>query len=146
MTLCNPMDCILSGSSIHRIFQAKMLDWVVISFSRGSSWSRARTQVSCTPGRFFANWATWKKHGRIPFSPHPCVSLLLSVILIIVHPSWCRVVSDFGFHFWIHRLTAAYATETMCVKCLEDLLKMFLLENVPVEWHHIKTWFDFSPE
>ena len=37
LTLCNPMDCILSGSSIHGIFQARVLEWIAISFSRGSS-------------------------------------------------------------------------------------------------------------
>jgi len=36
-TLCDPMDCSLSGSSIHGIFQARVLEWIVISFSRGSS-------------------------------------------------------------------------------------------------------------
>ena len=37
LTLCDPMDCSLLGSSIHEIFQAKVLEWVAISFSRGSS-------------------------------------------------------------------------------------------------------------
>ena len=37
LTLCNPMDCSLSGSSIHGIFQARVLEWIAISFSRGSS-------------------------------------------------------------------------------------------------------------
>ena len=36
-TLCNPMDCSLPGSSIHGIFQARVLEWVAISFSRGFS-------------------------------------------------------------------------------------------------------------
>ena len=36
-TLCDPMDCSLPGSSVHGILQAKMLEWVVILFSRGSS-------------------------------------------------------------------------------------------------------------
>ena len=36
-TLCEPMDCSLPGSSIHGIFQARVLEWVAISFSRGSS-------------------------------------------------------------------------------------------------------------
>ena len=35
--LCDPMDCSLPGSSIHRIFQARVLEWVAISFSRGAS-------------------------------------------------------------------------------------------------------------
>ena len=36
-TLCNPMDCSLSGSSVHGIFQARVLEWIAISFSKGSS-------------------------------------------------------------------------------------------------------------
>ena len=37
LTLCNPMDCSLPGSSVHRIFKARILEWVAISSSRGSS-------------------------------------------------------------------------------------------------------------
>ena len=37
LTLCNPMDCSLPGSSVHAIFQARTLEWVAICFSRGSS-------------------------------------------------------------------------------------------------------------
>ena len=50
-TLCNPMDCSLLGSSIHGIFQARVLEWVAISFSRRSSWPRDRTRVSRIVGR-----------------------------------------------------------------------------------------------
>ena len=57
-TLCDPMDCSLSGSSIHGIFQARVLEWIAISFSRGSSWPRNRTQVSRIAGRRFTFWAT----------------------------------------------------------------------------------------
>ena len=46
LTLCNPVDCSLQGSSVHGIFQARVLEWVATSFSRGSSWPSARTQVS----------------------------------------------------------------------------------------------------
>ena len=49
----DPMDCSLTGSSIHGIFQAKILEWVAISFSRGSSQPRNRTQVYCIVGRCF---------------------------------------------------------------------------------------------
>ena len=52
------MDCSLPGSSIHGIFQARVLEWVAISFSRGSSWPRDRTQGSCIAGRCFTLWAT----------------------------------------------------------------------------------------
>ena len=57
-TLCDPMDCSLSGSSIHGIFQARVLEWIAISFSRGSSWPRNWTRVSCIAGRCFTIWAT----------------------------------------------------------------------------------------
>ena len=57
-TLCNPTDCSLPGSSIHGIFQARVLKWVSISFSRGSSQPRDRTQISHIVGRCFTIWAT----------------------------------------------------------------------------------------
>ena len=52
-TLCDPLDCSLPGSSLHGILQARVLEWVAISFSRGSSRPRNRTQVSHIPGRHF---------------------------------------------------------------------------------------------
>ena len=52
-TLCDPVDCSLPGSSIHGILQARILEWVAISFSRGSSQPRDRTQVSHIAGRRF---------------------------------------------------------------------------------------------
>ena len=52
------MDYSLPGSSIHEIFQARVLQWVAISFSRESSWPRDRTWVSCSAGRCFTVWAT----------------------------------------------------------------------------------------
>ena len=58
LTLCNPMDCSLLGSSVHGIFQARVLEWVAISFSRGSSWTR----VSRIVARHFTIWATWEAH------------------------------------------------------------------------------------
>ena len=56
-TLCDPMNCNLSGSSVCGIFQARLLEWVAISFSRGSSQPRDRTQVFCIADSFFTNWA-----------------------------------------------------------------------------------------
>ena len=52
-TLCNPLDCGLSGSSVHGIFQARVLEWTAISFSKGSSQPRARTLVSRIVYRHF---------------------------------------------------------------------------------------------
>ena len=53
-TLSDPMDCSLPGFSVHGIFQVRVLEWVAISFSRGSSWPRDQTQVCCIAGRCYA--------------------------------------------------------------------------------------------
>ena len=58
LTLCDPMDCRLPGSSVHGIFQAIVLEWIAISFSRGSSWPRDGTWVSHILDRRFTVWAT----------------------------------------------------------------------------------------
>ena len=68
-SLCYPMHCSPPGSSVHGISQARILEWVAISFSRGSSKPRDGTRVSCLTGRLFttetlvknptAMWETW---------------------------------------------------------------------------------------
>ena len=58
-TLCDPMDCSLPGASLHGILQARVLEWVAISFSRGSSWPSDRTWVSRIAGRRSNLCATW---------------------------------------------------------------------------------------
>ena len=73
-TLCDPMDCSLPGSSVHGVFQARVLAWVVIPFCRGSSRPRDRTRVSCIVGRRFTIWTTvwyqgvWCLQFCCPFS------------------------------------------------------------------------------
>ena len=57
-SLWDSMYCSLLGSSVHGIFQARILEWVAISLLRGSSWPRDWTRVSCFAGRFFTIWAT----------------------------------------------------------------------------------------
>ena len=50
LILCDPMDCI-----VHGLLQARILEWVAVPFSRGSSQPRNQTGVSCIAGRFFTN-------------------------------------------------------------------------------------------
>ena len=57
---CDPMDYNPPGSSVHGILQTRILEQVVIPFSRASSWPRDRTQVSCNADKFFTFWATGK--------------------------------------------------------------------------------------
>ena len=58
LTIWDPMDCSPPDDSVHRILQARILEWVAIPFSKGSSRPRNRTQVSCTASGFFTIWAT----------------------------------------------------------------------------------------
>ena len=63
LTLCNPMDCSSPGSSVHGILQARILEWVAISFSRGSSWPRYGTHtpwVSCIGRCILYHNASWE--------------------------------------------------------------------------------------
>ena len=61
-TLCKLMGCSLSRSSVHGIFQARIQEWVAISFSRGSSWSRDWTRISRTAGRLSTICGTREAH------------------------------------------------------------------------------------
>ena len=116
-TLCNSMDCSLPGSSVHRIFQARVLEWGAISFSRGSSQPRDRTQVSCTAGRCFTIWAFLKNHCSCTNldSHQQCMKVLLSISLptFVIsclsdgrHSDSCEVISHYVFAFprWFLRL------------------------------------------
>ena len=67
LTLCDLMDYSPAGSSVCGILQARIMEWVALPFSKGSSLPRDRTQVSCTAGRFFIVWTTRRAH----FSDYP---------------------------------------------------------------------------
>ena len=68
LTLCNYMNCSSLGFSVHEVLQARILEWVAIPFSRGSSWLRDQTMVSCIVGRFFTIWATREAHNTFSHS------------------------------------------------------------------------------
>ena len=57
---CDPMDCGPPGSPVHGISQARILEWVVISSSRGFFWPRDQTHISCTGRWILHHWATWE--------------------------------------------------------------------------------------
>ena len=62
LTICNPMDCSLPGSSVPGILKARILEWIAIPCPRGSSRPRVQTWVSCIIGRFFTICATREAH------------------------------------------------------------------------------------
>ena len=91
-TLCDPMACSPQGSSVQRLLQARKLEWVVIFSSRGSSWSRDRTLVSCIGKQILYHWATWEALCK------PCccnnVKLILENILQIPDVTNFRTTVD----------------------------------------------------
>ena len=70
-TLCDPIDRSPPGSSVHGILQARMLEWVAMPSSRGSSQPRDETQVSCIAGGFFTIWATREAHTDLRWALNP---------------------------------------------------------------------------
>ena len=71
---CDPMDCRPSESFVHGVSQARILEWVTICFSRGSSWWKHQTCISCFDRWILYHWATWE-----------ALSILLIDHLHIVH-------------------------------------------------------------
>ena len=71
LTLCNSMDYSLPGSSVHGILQARILGWIALLFTRGSSQPRDQTLISCIAGRFLYRL---RQQG----SPKPCVVAIQS--------------------------------------------------------------------
>ena len=72
LTLCDPMDYSLPGSSVHGIFQARILEWVAISYARASSRPRDQTRdscVSCINRRILYQGATWEAQGKVDCRP-----------------------------------------------------------------------------
>ena len=100
LTLCNPMDCSPPGSSVHGILQARILERVAISSSRGSSQPRNWTRVSCIAGGFFTTELqvhTESSLAHFFLQPEPgtpkAPSLTLKVLTISKIPFRCHLLS-----------------------------------------------------
>ena len=76
LTLCDPMDCSLPGSSLHGILQARILGWVAVPLSRGCSQPRDRTWMSYIAGRFFIISVTREALLFACFATKLCLTLL----------------------------------------------------------------------
>ena len=83
-TLCDPMNW-APDSFIHGILQARMLEWVAITFSRGSSQPRDRTLVSCITSRFFTVRATREANDT-----HKGGSVIKKKICLTMQEMWVR--------------------------------------------------------
>ena len=93
VSLCDSMDCSPPGSSVHGIFQARILEWVAISSSRGSLRPRDWTcvsYISCIGRQILYHWATWEAH-------------------VYIHPLFFGFLSHLGPHRALSR--APWATQ-----------------------------------
>ena len=112
------MDCSPPGSSVHGILQARILEWVAMPSSRGSSLPRDWTQVSCTSGGFFTSWTT--REDPEPFNVfnrewvsdennHQLVQNWFQISLLFSNISR-NLAKDKLSHLWItHFITSLYA-------------------------------------
>ena len=92
LTLSDPMDCSLPGSSVHGIFQTRVLEWVAISFSRGSSRPRDRIRNSSN------SWTKW--YLGIVGKQNACLQLFLSALILSGSNQTCEL----GLEVWIVRI------------------------------------------
>ena len=88
LTLCDPMDCSLLGSSIHGILQARILEWEAIPCSRGSSQPRDWTEVSHIATRFFTIWAT-----RVIWHQMSCSKVFWLILGSVAKMRWAETLS-----------------------------------------------------
>ena len=110
------MDCSPPGSSVYGTLQARILEWVAILFSRGSSQLKDRTQVSRIAGGFLTSWAT-RKVFPIP-KPGALSTVLCSqgLALLLVCMHWCRKATM----SWWNQLP-------LCVSHLLQITGLFLM-------------------
>ena len=78
LTVCDPVGFSPSASSVHGIPQARRLEWVATSFSRGSSWPRDQTHVSYIGKQFLYSWATRDGHDNQTAEPVALATIVLS--------------------------------------------------------------------
>ena len=109
-TLCDPMDCSLTGSSVPGVLQARILDWVAMPFSTGSSWPRHQTRVSWIASRFF----TMEPPGK----PNSAPWFYFSCHIFLFFKLGCCIL----FGILLGEITVQY----MCVPNMPRFLKNML--------------------
>ena len=108
-TLCSPMDYSPPGSSVHGILQARILEWVAMPSSRGSSWPRGGPLVSCIGRRILYHWATLLSiHyatlntvlGYEDIVAEKICKTLVSVGLIVFQKGRQTIINKCGLSWW----------------------------------------------
>ena len=136
--MSDPMDhCSPPGSSVLGIFQARILEWVAIAFSRGSSWPRDRSYISCIGRQILYSWASWDVHLESYWGLDHISWLLISPVLFLaLHTSTvtdqilantihiCKIF--FGLHFNLEDVCWLFSHFTCCIR-----KQMFFLSLAP---------------
>ena len=114
-TFCDPMDCILPGFSVHGILQTRIVEWVAISFSRGSSPPRNRTSVSTSS--CISRWVIY--YYCHLGSPYMCINTCIHTDLKAL----------------FYRLLFLLGMEK-CFVCLNEIFikNFYWLWNIPTYW------------
>ena len=150
-TLCDPMNCSPPDSSVRGILQARILEWVAISSSRGSSWPRDWTCVFCIGRQNLYHWATWETACLCIFNAFTslfCPELLLRK---------CCVSADKEKPLWdILRITDPAAFSLSVMKILSSKSKLptghtvepcwsrMVTDKLPRRWRQDKKWVAFQ--
>ena len=125
LTLCHPMDWSPTGSSVHRIFQAKILEWVVISYSRTSSQPRDGNVSLGSPALAGTFFTATNNLREIPSRIFPSQMLHIIIVFIFLHSlflsqtseNWSLKISSTGiFLSWDGRQRKLWAP-WYCSKC-----------------------------
>ena len=137
---CN-MDYSLSRSFVRGIFQARILDWVAISFSRGPSWPRDRTWVSCIGKRILYHWATKK-----------CIVIKMTEIYLLCLPIHCPIkivlnmYNDIYFLWFILYLSHKCLCPYLSFYSKNLGLELFFWWSWSFFWKDSLTYSDLCPE
>ena len=133
--LCLLLSCVWfltlwTVSSAHEIFQARILEWVAIPFSEGSSWHRDQSQVSSIAGRFFTIWATRKAH----WSFHVLIGYLFVFRKVSIHLLAYFLIGLFQVHvLWLPLGEENFVgmNYNVWVKCMKN----WLSHNTQKQWN-----------
>ena len=119
LTLCNPVDYSLPDSSVHRILQTRILEWVAIPFSKGSSHPKDQTQISCIAGQILDSLS----HQGSPCSAsNSSINPISSIFKIHPESSYFSRFCCHHYFFWIIAIfTCCFHDDRLSHACFQKI-------------------------
>ena len=112
LTLCGPLDCSLAGSSVRGILQASIVEWFAISFSRGSSWPRDQTCVSCVS--CICRWVLYQLSHQERYHFSDITNIILWIIYswylyinIYISNILCKYITNICYYYYLLTINIA---------------------------------------